>query len=108
MKEYAKGDLVKAGGTDVEPKFSPGTLMRRLVEKGYPVSSRIQSAYDKKGHFRGPHTINLEAIVDYRRAAKLIWDQYPKLTIPQMADVLRLYAKWSLARIEVAKRGLAL
>jgi len=88
MKEYAKGNLVRAGGTDVEPKFTPGTLMRRLVEKGHPVSSRIQSAYDNRGQTKGPHKINLEAKLIYRMAATLGWDQNPKATLSQMADAL--------------------
>ena len=87
-KEYEKGNLIKVDGTDEEPRFSPGTLMRRLIEEGRHVSSRIQSVYDNRGKIKGPHKINLEAILVYRKAAKLIWDQHPKLTLSHMAKVL--------------------
>ena len=88
MKEYLKGSLTKVAGTDDVPRFSPGTLMRRLSEKGHSVSSRIQTAYDNRGHTTGPHRINREATPIYRMAAKLGWDQNPKATLSQMADAL--------------------
>ena len=54
-----------------------------------PRSSRVtQRAYDKQGHITGPHRMNLEAVVIYREAAKLIWDKYPKMTLTQVADEL--------------------
>ena len=87
-KEYLTGNLTKVAGTDDEPRFSPGTLMRRLSEKGHSVPSRIQTAYDNRGQTTGPHKINLEATPIYRMAASLIWDQYPTVTLWQMADVL--------------------
>lgn len=69
-KEYDRGRLWKVAGTDDDPRFSPGTLMRRLVEKRHKVSPRLLRANEKQGQVTGPHRINLEAVVIYRRAAE--------------------------------------
>ena len=87
-KEYDRGRLWKVAGTDDDPRFSPGTLMRRLVEKGRKISPRLLRANEKQGQVTGPHEINLRAVVEYRKAAHQLWGRHPNLTLDQAADVL--------------------
>ena len=87
-KEYDRDRLLMVAGTDDEPRFSPGTLIRRLVEKGRKISPRLLRANEKQGQVTGPHQINLEAVVVYRKAAHQLWSRHPNLTLDHAADVL--------------------
>ena len=45
-KEYGKGRLYAAMGDAENPRFSPGTLMRHMVEKKRFVSAKVRRIYD--------------------------------------------------------------
>ncbi len=87
-KEYKKGALWPLVGSEDDARFSPGTLMRRLNERGLHVSKRLSDAYERRGKITGPHKMNLECVIVYRQAAKMIWENYPGLSRESVAQIL--------------------
>ena len=56
-KEYLKGDLMRVSGNEENPRFSPGTLMRRLETKDQFVSPIVRKLYDAAHGHRGPKSV---------------------------------------------------
>jgi hypothetical protein len=100
QKEIEHGHLTKVAVSDDEPRFSPGTIMRSLKErgpgtilgsqrkKGWDVPKSLETAYNNHGKVKGPHKLNLEGILIYRRAAELGWRICPEMTKETMAKRL--------------------
>ncbi|MBT3786826.1 MAG: hypothetical protein HN725_18300 [Alphaproteobacteria bacterium] len=76
-KEFGRNRLYQIAGDDSSPRFSPGTIMRHLEERGHLVSPPVRHIYDAAhGHF-GMSNVLPDPKEIYIAAAKLIWLDYP-------------------------------
>ena len=87
-KEFIKGRLTQVGGDAASPRFSPGTLMRHLNDKGRFVSPEIRQMYDAAHGQWGPKGLVAEAKGHYLRAAELFWKDDPDMPSARVAEVL--------------------
>jgi hypothetical protein len=83
-KEYEKGLLHRLSGSESDPRFSPGTLMRHLKDQGHFVSAPVRKIYDASHGTPGPKLSSGEAKDIYRSTARIIWKQDPNLPAAQM------------------------
>ena len=101
-KEFEKHRLHKVEDDADGPRFSPGTLMRHLNDKGKRFNKCVFSAYNNHGDSTGPSDKNTKTFYAYRRASKRIHDLYPHLRKSQVAllltDLPVHFEKWSLPR----------
>jgi len=89
MKEYKKGNLTQVAGSDREPRFSPGTLIRRLKEGlKLKIPKLLEAKYGSPGQWHPSHKQSAMAKYVYRAAAKLIWDNRPSVKLSEMAELL--------------------
>jgi len=89
-KEWQKGTLSSVTKSDSgEPLFSPGTLVRRLVERGkHTISARLRKAVERPESAPGPSKRNRKAKLRFLHAAQLIWEDHPHMTAKKMAEWL--------------------
>ena len=87
-KEYERKRLFRLAGSESDPRFSPGTLMRHLEDHGHFVSAHVRKVYDASHGTPGPKLSSGEAKDIYRSVAKIIWKQCPNLTSAQMGKLL--------------------
>jgi hypothetical protein len=89
IKEFTKGTLNKVTEEDGEPRFSPGTLVRRVRERGkFKISTRLESAMDRAESAPGPGKVNQEGVEKYQRVAGYIWADHPNISAVKMAERL--------------------
>ena len=118
-KEYKRGKLYRVGGTDEEPRFSPGSLLRDLNSRGShicKIPDQLWHNYHEPEKVFGPHKINLQSVPYYRGAALAIWSIHSHLTKPEVADMLTNLPKlvsdirlapWSAVTIANHLKGLS-
>ncbi|MBK1670017.1 hypothetical protein CKO28_18445 [Rhodovibrio sodomensis] len=87
-KEYITGQLTAVAGTDDEPRFGPGTIIRRRLAKRYHVSPKLHEAWENGGHLSGNASQAEMAFYHYRLAAQTIWQDHPEITLDEMAQLL--------------------
>jgi hypothetical protein len=88
IKEYKNGQLVAVGGTADEPRFGPGSVIRRRLEKRYHVDRNLREAWENGGQLSGNAAQAATAFYHYRLAAQTIWQTNPKITLDEMAQLL--------------------
>ncbi len=101
-KEFEKDRLYPIGDDDENPRFSPGTLMRHLEEKGHYVSPGVRHMYDAAhGHY-GMSSINSDTREVYVSAADLIWEDDPDrpaaTVAKELIDLPNFFTKYRLLR----------
>jgi hypothetical protein len=88
IKEYKNGGLTVTGGDRQNPRFCPGTLLRRLKNKGKPFNELVLVAHKNPKKMKGPSTQNSDAKFDYIHAAEEIRKIHPKLRKGQLSELL--------------------
>ena len=100
-KEFGKDRLFRIGGDDATPRFSPGTIMRHLKEKGHHVSGRVWRMYNAAHARIGKSSIIPDSRKVYMDAAELIWAEYPNRTASAVAkDLARLPQEFSKNKLD--------
>ena len=87
-KEYIAGNLTAVAGTADKPRFGPGTIIRRRIEKNYYIYPKLRESWENGGHPKGSEDQATLALHNYRLAAQIIWHAYPGVTLDQMAQLL--------------------
>ena len=93
-KEYGRGRLYNVSGTELEPRFSPGTLMRHLDKNGRYVSKVVWDFYNAANAQKRDTSSSKHDRKVYIKAAKLIWAEHPlrpALTVAEDLVGLPLY-----------------
>ena len=99
-KEYGNGRLYNVSGTELEPRFSPGTLMRHLEEKNHYVSKVVWNIYGA-AHGQKQDTKSSAYYREiYVNTAKLIWAEQPNrhttYVVENLIDLPRHFTKFYL------------
>jgi len=104
-KEFEKGRLHHISGDLHAPRFSPGTLMRHLEEKGHYVSQRIRNFYDAAHGHQGKSDQISNSRPVYIQAAELIWKEHPHWSATRVSEELgnlpNYFTKNSLSAVSV-------
>lgn len=87
-KELKNGHISPLLNDAGTPRFSPGTIMRRLEEKDHYVSKKVRRIYDAAHGHAGTASVFGEAKEIYLTAADLIWEQSPGLPAAVVAKIL--------------------
>ena len=88
-RQYKSGKIIASEGEGDSAIFTPGTLVRYLVERKKKVSSYVLRVHGERSSEAsvGKKIKNVEVV--YIAAAQLGWKQCPGHTATQMAELLR-------------------